>query len=100
MVTREVSIGLFYSMKGKGKKQAGLASFNTEDQLKNLGERIKQLRIEKGYSSYEYFAYDNNISRAQMGRYEKGQDLRFSSLTKVINALGVTFEEFFSKGFS
>jgi len=99
VVTQEVLIGLFYPMKSKGKKQPSKVGINAEDQLKKLGERIKQLRIKKGYTSYEYFAYDNNISRAQMGRYEKGQDLRFSSLAKVANALGVTLEEFFSEGF-
>jgi hypothetical protein len=65
---------------------------------KKLGERIKELRIAKGYTSYEYFAYEHNISRAQFGRYEKGQDLRFSSLVKLIAAFEITFEEFF-KGF-
>jgi hypothetical protein len=99
VVTQEFSFRLFYPMKGKGKKQAEKVGFNTEDQLKKLGDRIKQLRIKKGYSSYEYFAYDSNISRAQMGRYEKGQDLRFSSLSKVVHALGVSLEEFFSEGF-
>ena len=64
-----------------------------------MGERIKQLRIKKGYSGYEYFAYDHNISRAQFGRYEKGQDLRFSSLLKVINSLEISLTEFFSEGF-
>lgn len=64
-----------------------------------LGERIKQLRIERGYSSYEYFAYEHNISRAQFGRYERGEDLRFSSLVKVIKAFDISFKEFFSEGF-
>ena len=68
---------------------------DVDEVLIRLGERIKQLRINKGYSSYEYFAYDHNISRAQFGRYEKGQDLRFSSLIKVINALDVSLIEFF-----
>lgn len=72
---------------------------DVDNTLKKLGERIKQLRMNKGYSSYEYFAYDHNISRAQFGRYEKGQDLRFSSLIKVINALDVSLVEFFEEGF-
>jgi transcriptional regulator with XRE-family HTH domain len=70
-----------------------------EDALKKLGKRIKQLRIQKGYTSYEYFAYEHNISRAQFGRYERGEDLRFSSLLKVTNALGISLEEFFGNGF-
>ena len=64
-----------------------------------LAKRIKELRLKKGYSNYEFFAYDNEIPRAQYGRYEKGEDLRFTSLLKVIKALGVTPKEFFSKGF-
>lgn len=73
--------------------------FQKKEVLERLGKRIKQLRIAKGYSSYEYFAYENEISRAQYGRYEKGEDLRFSSLAKVINGLGVTMKEFFAEGF-
>ncbi|UKB78313.1 helix-turn-helix domain-containing protein [Chryseobacterium sp. MEBOG07] len=73
--------------------------FLKEEVLKKLGKRIKQIRIAKGYSSYEYFAYEHNISRAQYGRYEKGEDLRFSSLAKVINAFGMTMMEFFAEGF-
>lgn len=72
---------------------------NTDADLKKLGNRIKQLRIAKGYSSYEYFAYDHNISRAQFGRYEKGQDLRYSSLLKVIAAFEMSVSDFFSEGF-
>ncbi|HEY9045823.1 MAG TPA: helix-turn-helix transcriptional regulator [Ohtaekwangia sp.] len=67
--------------------------------LKKVGERMKQLRIKAGYTSYEIFAYENGISRSQYGRYEKGEDLRISSFLKVLNALGVTPKEFFSEGF-
>lgn len=72
---------------------------NTEDALKKLGERIKALRIERGYSSYEYFAYEHGISRAQFGRYEQGQDLRFSSLVRICNAFNLTLSDFFAEGF-
>ncbi len=71
----------------------------TSKQLQNLGKRLRQLRKEKGYTNYELFAFDNNIPRAQYGRYEKGKDLRFSSLLKVLKALDITLEEFFSEGF-
>lgn len=70
-----------------------------EDALKNLGGRIKQLRIKSGYTNYEYFAYENDISRAQYGRYERGEDIRFGTLIKIINAFGLTIDEFFSEGF-
>lgn len=73
--------------------------FSKEEILEKLAKRIKELRIAKGYSSYEYFAYEHNISRAQYGRYEKGEDLRFSTLAKIINAFGITMKDFFSEGF-
>jgi hypothetical protein len=83
----------------KQKKTKAPKPLPKKDALKKLGERIRTLRIEKGYTSYEYFAYEHDISRAQFGRYERGEDLRFSSLVKVANAFGMTLEEFFSKGF-
>jgi transcriptional regulator with XRE-family HTH domain len=90
-------LGLFflYTMKRKAKKPV----INKEQALKQLGQRIKNLRMERGFTSYEYFAYENNISRAQYGRYEKGEDLRFSSLVKVISALDISIPEFFKEGF-
>jgi len=69
------------------------------EDLKKLGNRIKALRIKAGYSNYEYFAYKHDIPRAQFGRYERGEDLRYTSLLKVIKAFGITVEEFFSDGF-
>ncbi len=72
---------------------------NSKKQLENLARRLRELRIEKGYSNYEQFAFDNEIPRAQYGRYEKGSDLRFSSLVKVLDALEISLEDFFSKGF-
>lgn len=66
-----------------------------DEKLLRLGERLKELRIEKGYTNYEIFAFKNELPRSQYGRYEKGSDLRLSSLFKVAQALGVTMEELF-----
>lgn len=71
----------------------------TQEELHKLAQRIRQLRIKKGYSNYENFAFDHDIPRAQYGRYENGEDLRYSSLMKVIRALEVSIPEFFSEGF-
>lgn len=86
-------------MKSKGKKNTVKPPLDTDLELKKLGRRIKSLRQERGYTSYEPFAYEHDISRAQFGRYENGQDLRFSSLIRVINAFGISLQEFFSEGF-
>jgi transcriptional regulator with XRE-family HTH domain len=71
----------------------------TKDELQKVGKRIRQLRIAKGYKNYEIFAYEKSLPRAQVGRYEKGQDLKFSSLLKVLNALDISLQDFFGKGY-
>jgi len=70
-----------------------------DEVLRRLGNRLKQLRIAKGYSSQEIFAYEHNINRVQYSRYERGEDIRFSTLIKVIQVFDITIEEFFSEGF-
>ena len=68
--------------------------------LELLGERFKKFRKEKGFTNYEQFAFKNDINRAQYGRYEKGtDDLRFSSILKVLRALNVSLSDFFADGF-
>lgn len=67
--------------------------------LKKVGERMKEIRKEKGFGNYETLAYENDIPRAQYGRYERGSDLKLSSLLRVLDALDISIEEFFSEGF-
>lgn len=69
------------------------------EDIQMLAKRIKSLRINQEYTSYEHFAADKEIPRTQYGRYEKGEDIRFTSLVKLADAFGVSLEEFFSKGF-
>ena len=66
--------------------------------LAKLGERMKLLRKKAGHTSYEYFAYENEISASQYAKYERGGNIQFNTLIKILKALDVTFEEFF-KGF-
>lgn len=71
----------------------------TIQQLESLAKRLREVRKERGFSNYEQFAFENEIPRAQYGRYEKGHDLRFSSLLKVLNAMDISLKDFFSQGF-
>jgi transcriptional regulator with XRE-family HTH domain len=64
-----------------------------------MGKRMQQLRKESGYTNYELFAFENELPRAQYGRYERGQDLKISSLLKVIRGYGISIQEFFGEGF-
>lgn len=83
----------------KKSAKAAKSQKDVPEELKKLSERIRQLRIAKGYGNYETFAYEHDLPRAQYGRYERGQDIRFSTLVKVIKAFDMTVEEFFSEGF-
>ena len=67
--------------------------------LNQLGARLKYFRKSKGYSNYEHLAYDLGISRSQYGKYEKGGNIKFTTLCKILNHLNVTLEEFFKDGF-
>ena len=84
----------------KGSKVKKELPLNNEDiYLQKLGARIKALRIQKGYKSYEQFAFEHGISRTQFGRYEQGKDIQFSTLVRIVEALDMSFAEFFSIGF-
>ena len=63
--------------------------------LKKIGEKLKFYRKKAGYSNYEYFAYENNISRPQYGKYEAGANIQLNTLYKILKALKVKPEEFF-----
>ena len=67
--------------------------------LKNLGNRIKQVRKAQGYTNYEKFAYRHDFNRSSYGRFESGEDIRFSSFLKVLEAFDMDIQEFFPEGF-
>jgi len=94
MAKKNTTIG-----KAKKKTQLGQSTDFSAD-LKGLGNRMKQLRIKKGYSSFETFAYDHDLPRVLYGNYEKGEgNITYKNLMKVIYALGVSVKEFYSEGF-
>ena len=82
------------------KSEKKIKKDSTDIVLEKLGDRIRALRIAQGHTSHETFAYEHNINRVQYSRYERGEDLRFSTLIKIIQAFDMTMEEFFSEGFS
>ena len=71
----------------------------TDTSIQQLAARIKSIRKSLGYTNADFFAYENDITRSQYGRYESGEDIRYSSLMKLIKAFKMTPAEFFSEGF-
>ena len=86
-------------MKKKATVRKTVPDKETAQLLASMGEKLQELRKKRGYKNYEKFAYEHDLPRAQYGRYEKGQDLRLSSLNKVLKALGTNLKEFFGEGF-
>lgn len=68
-----------------------------KDALIFVSKRLKELRIAKGYTNYEYLAYEIGMSRSQLGTYENGANITIASLVKILDHLGVTLQEFFAE---
>lgn len=83
----------------KKKSSAKSKVIENEEYLKLLGKRLKELRIKKGYTNYENFAFENGIGRAQYGKYETGGNIQFNTLVKILKALEISIKDFFAEGF-
>ena len=81
------------------KEKKEFSAKKEEEIMKKLGERIRAIRLSKGYTSHETFAYENDINRVQYSRYERGEDLRFTTLLRILHAFDMSLEEFFGEGF-
>jgi hypothetical protein len=66
-----------------------------ESVLLKIGSTIKLLRVKAGYTSYEQFAWDNEISRVQYWKMEKGTNITLVSLLKVLDAHKISLLDFF-----
>jgi transcriptional regulator with XRE-family HTH domain len=66
-----------------------------DKRITKIGERIRELRKEAGYTSYENFAFDNDIPRVQYGRMEKGANFRIATLMRILEVHKITLEDFF-----
>jgi transcriptional regulator with XRE-family HTH domain len=60
-----------------------------------IAEKIKTLRKEKGFKSYETFAFEYDINRVQYWRIEKGNNITLKTLIKVLAIHNLTLNEFF-----
>jgi transcriptional regulator with XRE-family HTH domain len=64
--------------------------------LRVLGQRIRELRLGKGYSQ-EAFADLCGVHRTFMGTVERGEsNLSFMNLAKISTALGITLSQMLS----
>lgn len=69
---------------------------NQDKRLVAIGNKIKELRIRKGYSSYEQFAFEHNLPRSGYGEHEKGRNMTLASLLRILDIHELSFKDFFS----
>jgi transcriptional regulator with XRE-family HTH domain len=66
------------------------------DQLQKIAKKLKQLRVNKGYKSYETFALDHELDRKQYWRIENGSNITLATLLKVLKIHRISLKRFFS----
>jgi transcriptional regulator with XRE-family HTH domain len=67
-----------------------------EDEFfKKVGERVRYLRIKKGYTAYDNFAFSHDLPKNNVIRVESGKPHSLTTLLSIINALEISPEEFF-----
>ncbi|MFY9727246.1 MAG: helix-turn-helix transcriptional regulator [Bryobacteraceae bacterium] len=68
-----------------------------DDILKQLGQRIREIRIRRGFASQEAFADYCKMHRTFIGHLETGRkDFRLTTIIRVADALGTTLAELFA----
>lgn len=66
-----------------------------DEKIRAISERIKQLRIDAGYTSYEKFSLDHGLEGKQYWRLESGKNFTIQTLLKITDIHKTTLEEFF-----
>jgi transcriptional regulator with XRE-family HTH domain len=64
--------------------------------IAKIAIKLKQLRVEKGFTSYEDFALEYDLSRSYYWKVEKGQNMTLDYLISILKIHGVSLKEFFS----
>ncbi|HEY4150340.1 MAG TPA: helix-turn-helix transcriptional regulator [Chitinophagaceae bacterium] len=86
-------------MKKENKGQQHIAKelpdVEMEKLLLEIGKLIKAMREDR--TTLERFAYEINISRSQMSKYEAGGDMFLSTFLRLLHGLGTNGEDFFKE---
>lgn len=77
------------------KKQKGME--NEKEALVKIGKKLKELRIKKGFKSYEEFAWTHDIPRSHYWKIENGKsNITMRTLVRILNIHGVSLKKFFA----
>ncbi len=68
-----------------------------QETLQKMAVKFKQLRIDKGFSSYEDYAWAHGFSRMQVWKMEQGNNLTMKSLLRILKTHDMSLAEFFKE---
>jgi len=83
-------------MAGKKLNRKAVKLDDKQKEAKKIGKRLKQLRMDAGYTAALDFAYEHEIHPAQYARYEADTDMKISSLVRVLSFHNLTLKDFFA----
>lgn len=66
-----------------------------DERILKIANKLKQLRLNKGFTSHEQFAWEYNINRVQYWRIEKGSNITLTSLLKILDIHKISLSDFF-----
>lgn len=72
-----------------------LPAAEMENLLADIGKLIKAMRDDR--TTLERFAYEINISRSQMSKYEAGGDMLLSTFLRLLHGLDTEGDDFFKE---
>ncbi len=64
--------------------------------VQKIASKLKQMRIDAGFTSYENFANAKDLDRKQYWRIENGANITISTLIKLLEIHKVSMRDFFS----
>lgn len=67
-----------------------------DSRIIKIGEKLRRIRIERGYTSYTAFADENGLEKTQYWRLERGIGFTLKSLLLVLDIHQISLYEFFS----
>ena len=67
-----------------------------DPRLLEIANKLKELRKQKGYTSYEDFTIQNDLDRKQYWRIENGSNITLRSLIRILDIHGISLMDFFS----
>lgn len=66
-----------------------------ERRIEQIANKIKELRLKAGYTSYETFATDHNLPRKNYWRLETGYNFTITTLLRILEIHNMTLDDFF-----